>query len=311
MLDTFKKFLLKKYLVLNEKNINYSFKYKKNLPVLISSQLQRCGGTLFTQLFDNHPEILSHPWEIMVYKEGYGNFYSKIIKTNKELKRLSKKGYKKSLHSTKVHNFFFLYNNFKSKLLEINFYFNEFFKYWVNYKNSSKKKKIITGFSPFFCKKNLEKIMRENKRLNIVHIYRNPLSWWSSAKNYKEKYKKINSIKKYWESSQKEAIKIKLLYPKRVFIIDFENMITKRKSLINYFCKKFSIKFNKNLLYPTFNGELIENDSTFKNQKTDKYGIIKNVTKRYNELLNKNEIRYIKSNTSKTIKKIKKLSINL
>ena len=60
-----------------------------------------------------------------------------------------------------------------------------------------------------------------------------------------------------------------------------------------------------------FNGEMIENDSSFKKQKTDKYGIIKDVTRRYKNDLNKKQILNIKKNTFKIFKKLEKNSIKL
>ena len=77
------------------------FDYKKNLPLLISSQLQRSGGSLISQLFDNHPEILAHPWEIMVYKEGTDRIHDKILKTEKEFTRLMRDGYRKGKFAKK------------------------------------------------------------------------------------------------------------------------------------------------------------------------------------------------------------------
>lgn len=53
----------------------------------MSTQLQRCGGSLLTQLFDNHPNVLSHPWEVMIYKEGGNDLYAQILKTQKEFKK--------------------------------------------------------------------------------------------------------------------------------------------------------------------------------------------------------------------------------
>ena len=86
------------------------YDYKKNLPLLISSQLQRSGGSLISQLFDSHPEILAHPWEIMVYKEGIDKIHDKILKTEKEFNRLMRDGYKKENSQKKNIDFIF---NFK------------------------------------------------------------------------------------------------------------------------------------------------------------------------------------------------------
>ena len=294
------------------------FDYKKNLPLLISSQLQRSGGSLISQLFDNHPEILAHPWEIMIYKEGTDKIYDKILKTEKEFNRLMRDGYRKGKFAKKKHRFHFLTSKFSQVLLKkkddenfLDYYFDNFFKYWTNLKNDDVKKKLITGFSPFFCKGNLIKELNFHKRLNIIHIYRDPYSWWYSAKNFKDIYKDINSIKKFWIRSQVEALKAKSKFKSRVFIIRFNDVIKKRSKLMKYLCKKFSINYNKQLMVPTFNGKMIENDSSFKKQKIDKYGIVKATTNRYKKGLTKSDFTKIRKETFKICRELEKKSIKL
>jgi len=301
-----------------KKNKINLFDYKKNLPLLISSQLQRSGGSLISQLFDDHPEILAHPWEIMVYKEGTDKIYDKILKTEKELTRLMTNGYKKGKFAKKNHRFHFLTSEFTQILSEekynknfFNKYFDNFFKYWTNFKNDNGQKKIITGFSPFFCKGNLVNQLKSHKRLNIIHVYRDPYSWWYSAKNFKDIYKDINSIKSFWMKSQMEALEAKCKFKDRVFIIHFNDIIKKRSQLMRFLCNKFSINYDRKLMFPTFNGEIIENDSSFKKQKVDKFGIVKSITNRYKKGLSKSDFMKIRNETFKICKKIEKKSIKL
>ena len=43
---------------------------RETLPLLLVSQIQRSGGSLMAQLFDGHPELYAHPFEIHI---GYPN----------------------------------------------------------------------------------------------------------------------------------------------------------------------------------------------------------------------------------------------
>ena len=43
---------------------------KNSLHLLLVSQIQRSGGSLMAQLFDGHPELYAHPFEIHI---GYPN----------------------------------------------------------------------------------------------------------------------------------------------------------------------------------------------------------------------------------------------
>ena len=149
-----------------------------------------------------------------------------------------------------------------------------------------------------------------HKRLNIIHIYRDPYSWWYSAKNFKDIYKDINSIKKFWIRSQVEALKAKSKFKSRVFIIRFNDVIKKRSKLMKYLCKKFSINYNKQLMVPTFNGKMIENDSSFKKQKIDKYGIVKATTNRYKKGLTKSDFTKIRKETFKICRELEKNQLN-
>ena len=36
------------------------------LPLLMVSQIQRSGGSLMAQLFDGHPQLYAHPFEIQI-----------------------------------------------------------------------------------------------------------------------------------------------------------------------------------------------------------------------------------------------------
>ena len=42
----------------------------------------------------------------------------------------------------------------------------------------------------------------------------------------------------------------------RVFIIHFNDIIKKRSKLMRFLCNKFSINYDRKLMFPTFNGEL-------------------------------------------------------
>ena len=111
--------------------------------------------------------------------------------------------------------------------------------------------------------------------------------------------------------SQMEALEAKCKFKDRVFIIHFNDIIKKRSKLMRFLCNKFSINYDRKLMFPTFNGEIIENDSSFKKQKVDKFGIVKSITNRYKKGLSKSDFMKIRNETFKICKKLEKKSIKL
>ena len=87
-------------------------------PIALISQIQRSGGSLISQLFDGHPQIYSHPDELMI---GHPKKYIwPKIDLNDNPKKWFKilfeenviehfqNGYKKGHKSDKTFNFIFL-----------------------------------------------------------------------------------------------------------------------------------------------------------------------------------------------------------
>ena len=137
--------------------------------LIIIGQIQRSGGTLLSQLFDDHPELYNYPGELSLtspkwnWEEGFqfSTFnMNELLRTcciNKNYEKRSK-GATENIRTKNV----FLFNpyiekkifeNFQKKDLRSNFnaYFTAFFNAFKNYKlGNVKKKKLIIAFLPRF-----------------------------------------------------------------------------------------------------------------------------------------------------------------
>jgi hypothetical protein len=157
-------------------------------PIVLISQLQRSGGTLLSQLFDGHSQVLAYPRECELLKGGWpGKIRAKYIialvncyiPLPQSVRRFSllesddvfwrqfnKEGYKKfSRHKIKDKIEFGFDFRLRNKAFRrfpsvsdlstqriLNAFFSSFFEGWTKYKDEvSNSKKVFTAFSPGFC----------------------------------------------------------------------------------------------------------------------------------------------------------------
>ena len=306
-------------------------------PLILISQIQRSGGTLITQLFDSHKEIYAHPSELVLTNPKWKwnnpmNYYilnTLSMKNYALSKKYSKQGASKwdrDIH----HDFIFDLNKQKyifdflnqldpkqikknnkytnrnsfTKRDRMNFYFTSFFNSFENYNNSFNKKKYISAFTPRI---NMEKTSVEefNKIYPdgyIITIVRDPLHWLSSAKIHSSSYGDSEYALNLWLKSAISSVNLKKKYPK-VILVNFEKLINDTENVLIKISKILKIDFNKVLIKPTFNGEDILSDSSFK----PKLGIDKDTLKR-SQLLSKNELQNIQKELIKKCKEAYDLS---
>lgn len=161
-----------------------------NKSVVLISQIQRSGGTLLSQLFDGHSQVMAYPRECELFKGGWPNYIllrylisvfnslsslfpeylkSKSIFEKDDFfwRKFKEDGYQKfgTKKSERYISFDFDFaarNSAFKKLLNgkllpndeaiLNAFFQSFFSGWSEYKDFDKAdKKVITAFSPGFC----------------------------------------------------------------------------------------------------------------------------------------------------------------
>ena len=304
---------------------SYNEQYPPGLPILVSGQVQRSGGTLFSQLFDGHSEILAHPHEILLLKGGYfttRNLKRRVCGTKNAFNRMDRNGYAKGNVDGGVHPFFFNGDLFLKKVMSqryknrsevVTFYFDNVFKYWVNNNNYNlhcREKKLICGFSPRLGGENLDSLLGENPRIIYVHIYRNPCSWWVSSRLHCQRqkiYEDISSIDTQWRVNQIVALESLKTHPNQTIILSFDDLITQTERVMKVFCKRFDIAYDDVLKVPTFNNKPIGADSSFEtNKEPGKVNI--EPAGRYKEILDKGEIDFINTRNGELISQMSDLS---
>jgi hypothetical protein len=305
-------FLLKNYLF-------KSFFFNKKIEIIdkdlvLIGQIQRSGATLLSQLFDDHSELLNYPSELILTEPKYDwskNLNFSTIEQNPALKQnIITQNYEKLSkgkidHKTRNK---FIFNPFIEKKIiksiktndlrsNFNAYFTAFFNAFINYNNNkNNKKKFITAFLPRFIMidENIDLFFQIYPNGKLINIIRDPRSWLISAKNHSRSYEDTVASLELWKKSCENSLKYKNKYKNKIFLIKFDDLIKNTEMTMRKICSKININFEESLLPPTFNGKLINSDSSFKSVtgKVDK-SVLQTKTKNF--ILSNNDIKIIET----------------
>ena len=127
----------------------------------------------------------------------------------------------------------------------------------------------------------------------LVNIIRDPRSWIISAKKHLNPYDDTLTSLKLWKKNCQNSFKYKNKYFEKIILIKFDDLIKNTEMTMRKICLAADINFEKTLLLPTFNGELINSDSSFKSVtgKIDKSVLETNIKK---SVLSSSDINVIK-----------------
>lgn len=270
--------------------------------LVLIGQIQRSGGTLLSQLLDGHSELYNYPGELILTSPKWDwskNLNFSTIEQNRGLKRniLTQNYLKKNNHkvNNEVENKFIfnpfierkIFRNLKTNDLRLNFnaYFTAFFNSFKNYHNNkNNKKKFITAFLPRFIMidENIDFFFRIYPNGKLINVIRDPRSWLISAKKHSRNYRDTLASLDLWKKSCENSFKYKNKYLKKIILIKFDDLINNTELTMRKISLGININFEENLLLPTFNGNIINSNSSFKSVvgKVDK-SVIQTKTKEH------------------------------
>ena len=273
-----------------------SFSFKKKIDyidqnLILIGQIQRSGGTLLTQLFDNHSTLYSYPSELMLTSPKFNwqkDFRFSTIEINEHLKEcFVKKNYSK-LSKSKPKNetenpFYFnpfverkIYKSYEKYIKKndirskFNSYFTAFFNSFTNYNNSNTKKKYITAFIPRFVvnKNNVELFFKIYPKGYLISVIRDPETWLMSVKDHSPKtYRDTKLSLDLWSKCLENSLELKKRYREKVILINFKDLLMYPEKTLKKICLIINIDYEKQLIEPTFNGQEIDSDSSHQTVK--------------------------------------------
>jgi hypothetical protein len=260
-------------------------------PLVLVSQAERSGGSLFAQLFDGHSQLLAHPHELKIGYPDKGTWppIESATSLNQQFRmlfehdviRMSEEGYLKGKRNTARLNFFFLPQAqrkvFRAMLEQssrrmprdvLNAYFTSYFNAWINLRSDITRAKFVTGFVPRLLTphENMDRFWQAYPDGYLITVLRSPLSWYPSIVNHKAGKKgfgDIAAVTDYWCKTAEAMFREKQRQPNRVIVLSFDDLVTKTEATMRRVCKRIGLPFEASLLTGTFNGEPIEGNTSF------------------------------------------------
>jgi hypothetical protein len=291
------------------------------VPLVLISQIQRSGGSLLSQLFDNHPQIYAHPHELKIgYPKKY--YWPKIDLADSPERWFfllfedivlehAKEGFKKGDKADTVHPFHFVpflqkkiflhyVNALKPLRLRDVFdgYMTSYFNAWLNNCNlNSNGKKYVTAFTPRMAmlQENIDNFCHIYPDGKIISIVRDPKNWFPSASLHRpDDYGDLSKAIEQWKDSVRATIRNRDALEKNLCIIRFEDLIANTEAVMMYLSDFLNIEYNTILLAPTYNGSPISANTSFELEKSK---IIESTLYRY-KTLRSEQLKMIDSMTS-------------
>jgi len=273
-------------------------------PMIFISQLSRSGGTMLCQLFDGHSNCIVFPPELKFasHKTSIADLDA-LATTSSEIARMRliaanksviEKGLKGCFPKGVETNVPFIFDMFAFNVLfrtlwsrrtprsgrqVMNIWFSSFFSSWLNYQWPVKIS-YCTAFASWTGVKedNVDKFFRYYPDGYLIHVLRDPLSWYDSVKARSDRlhrrqtemlgiYRDLKSAV-YWYGKQAAVFERNLdKYPGRVMLITYDSLVSDRERVMKNICRKVSIDYESLLLRPTFNCVTVGRNTSFRDGK--------------------------------------------
>jgi hypothetical protein len=294
-------------------------------PMVLISQVARSGGTLLKRLFDNHPQCHVYPVELAmgikpdIYEYRWpmldlGNAPDTWLRSLVQIHvwRWLNEDFRYWPTDEETYPFIFFPLLCKRIFLErvseaavdterdiFNHYLTAFFNAWIDNQNLyTGRKRCVVAFAPNMGleRSNIEQFFKVYPDGRHISIVRDPKNWYASASRYRPNtYGDIDaSLKRYWSGSTQVALDMKRTRPDQVFLLSFEDLVLRTKVTLEQLVCKIGVNFTDSMLIPTFNGQRIKANSSFKGKRE----ISDAALHRYKDVLSNEEIERIEQQTS-------------
>jgi len=261
----------------------------RGLPLLLISQLPRSGGSLLSQLFDGHPQLLVHPWEVTIgypVKSDWPTLdmcdtpdclFAKLF--DARLGYLARKGYRKTGKAKqKQKRLSFNYSplehsSFVGSLTDrrtrrtvLDAYFDTFFRAWHSELRDAV---FVAGFVPTLAihRESVAGFFEDYPDGRLISIIRDPADWLASRRAHtKQGVVRFDDVGKemgLWGQMAGNALRYQRLYGERFLLLSFKELVADREGTMRRICAWSGIDFDPSLLDQTFDGRPISPNTNF------------------------------------------------
>ena len=257
----------------------------RRLRLIMISAMYENGGNTTHRMLDGHPELFVYPFESQV-GTGYANdflssyvpiryrwpefplsgtperdyeaFWDEELKTYCRARSRSKfKGCGMEIEESERRRRFaaFLKGKPRTRAALVEAFFHATFEAWTNCRRSGREKAYV-GYNPVQVL-DTEKVLQDFPDGRVLHVVRNPYSGFADT----SKRPFPLSLERYahtWTYCQLLALTYAAKYPKNFQILRFEDLVANPRTAMKKVCAKLGIAFSETCLYPSFNGQKLE-----------------------------------------------------
>jgi hypothetical protein len=279
-----------------------------NQPMLLCSQIQRSGGTLFSRLFDGHPKVHAHPHELKI---GPKDRWPKLdldapdtwfdaLYEESAAKHLAAGWSKPGLKETDVDVFPFLFlPGVQEQLFHacvgqrvvlrqrdvLDCYFTAYFNAWIDNQNLySGPKRLLTAFATrtSLHAKSVERFFRDYPDGRLVTIVREPRAWFASASRHRAQYEELEPAMKLWRASAAAAVDARERYGDRAILLTYEQLVQDTEGTMRRVAGQAGLAWDPILLVPTFNSRPVRANSS---DPVQSYGVLADRAEAWRDVL--------------------------
>jgi hypothetical protein len=289
----------------------FDYRVEVREPLVLVSQIQRSGGTLLSQLFDGHPELHAHPYELHIghpRKEDWPELpltpmpkRQFAVLSEPSHRRLFSEGYRKqSLEQAQKDGELFpflqppsltaaLYRRLvprdprtRRELLDA--YFTAYFNSWLDNRHlRDAPKRWVSGFAPRLAwGDSRARFVDDYPDGRLIALLRDPFDWYASARAHlpgedQSPYADCEESMTQWVQGVREMVSAHEERPEATLILRFEDLVLKTPTVMRAVADWLGIDYADSLISPTFNDLPIRANSSFRTKRT---GVLKNAVGR-------------------------------
>ncbi len=276
-------------------------------PLVLVSQISRSGGSLLAQLFDSHPQLYPHPWELRIaWSEhwdwpaldleagaGAGEWFDSLHDSKWE--KIAAEGFAKAGRNPHAkeqrHPFTFSVAEHRARFAELverhpvsrqrdvlDCYFTSFFAGWGEWSPTGREI-AITAFIPKMATRadSVDRFARDYPDGRLITILRDPRSWYASSRivHYKKASKLPDAIAE-WLAWARRFDELLSLPPVPTMGLLFEDLVLEPETAMRNVAEFIGIEFDERLLEPSYAGRRVLPNSSF---AIPRYGISSEVVR--------------------------------
>ncbi|HEV2027856.1 MAG TPA: sulfotransferase [Candidatus Dormibacteraeota bacterium] len=134
-------------------------------------------------------------------------------------------------------------------------FFRATFEAWSNFKRTSEQS-LYVGYSPIVVV-DADKIMSELPQAHVLHVVRNPWSAFAETKRRPVPLT-LRSYMLAWTLNQYHALLFKTMFPTRLHIVRFEDLVADSKTTLGKICTELGLDVSDSLNVPSWNGNRLD-----------------------------------------------------